>query len=250
MANSRDPGNSKNSPEADLPPAVRQFFLEFVESAKTAAGENLTSIILFGSGAEGRLRSTSDLNLMCVLRNVDSAALDGFRKSIQSGRAFRLRVMFIRADELPEHAKLFSVKFQDLKRRHLVLYGPDPLESLEIDRAALAARARQILANLKLRSRAAYAADGDNAARLTLAVADMAGPLRSAAAAVRSLQGSEMEPKAALAAAAEQAGITAAVLENVSRAREEGKLTLEAARTTMQALGGLCDYLLAGMKGL
>ncbi len=46
----------------DLPPEVQKVLDEFVLSAKEAFSNHLTSIVLFGSAAEGKLRPTSDIN--------------------------------------------------------------------------------------------------------------------------------------------------------------------------------------------
>jgi len=57
------------------------------------------------------------------------------------------------------------------------------------DPAERLARLRQVLLNLALRLRSAYAADGDREERLAVLVADAAGPLRSCAATIVELQG-------------------------------------------------------------
>jgi hypothetical protein len=61
----------------DLPPPVATILQEFV--ATLAATMTLESVILFGSAAEGRLRSTSDVNLSssmpCACRCVRAAPL-------------------------------------------------------------------------------------------------------------------------------------------------------------------------------
>ena len=44
---------------SELPPAIRQLLSDLVESAQTSLQDDLRSIVLFGSGAEARLRATS-----------------------------------------------------------------------------------------------------------------------------------------------------------------------------------------------
>lgn len=48
----------------DLPANVQRCLTDFINTAKVACGENLVYIVLFGSAAEGRLRATSNVNLM------------------------------------------------------------------------------------------------------------------------------------------------------------------------------------------
>lgn len=229
--------------DQDFPAEISAYLQELVSAASKAFGADLESVLVFGSGAEGRLRITSDLNVMCVLKSFSPQAADAMRPLLRQGHSLcRLRVLFILGSEIAENAHLFALKFSDIKRRHKVLFGSDPTAAIQIDRAALVLRLRQTLANLKQRSRAVYALDGDNAQRLTLTIADMAGPLRSAAAAVLGLAGQELPPKEALQKIALEAGISG--LEDLSRAREQGGLSLSAAKKTHQALSDLCSHLI------
>lgn len=242
-ANARERFRALLGPQC--PADVSDFLADFTDECGRVFDASLRSIVLFGSAAEGRLRLTSDLNLMCVFEDLAPLSIDRIRPLLrQGGELCRLRVMFVLKSEVPASAALFAVKFHDLKRRHVVLFGPDPLADLAIERRDLAFRARQTLTNLKLRMRAAYAWDGDNASRLSLSIADTAGPLRSSASAVLALSGVELGPREALAKAAAEAGVPPDVLANLSRAREEGLLTLESARMTHKALGDLCSWLL------
>lgn len=230
-------------------PEVSVFLDEFVAAVKNAAGGSLQSIVLFGSGAEGRLRNTSDLNVMCLLTSVDLTTLDGMRPTLKEGHALcRLRVLFMTPQELHTNARLFPVKFADMKRRHFMLHGADILSEIEIDRAALLFRLRQNLTNLKLRMRAAYVWDGDNAPRLSLSLADSAGPLRACASAVYLLQGIDLAPREALEKAANVAGMKPAHLGNLSRVREGAALSLLQVTETHKAFQNLCEKLLEDLR--
>ena len=54
----------------DLPEQVSRVLTEFVAAAQAAFAADLRSIILFGSAAEGRLRATSDVNLLLLLTKI------------------------------------------------------------------------------------------------------------------------------------------------------------------------------------
>ncbi|MDQ6893008.1 MAG: hypothetical protein M3167_10055 [Acidobacteriota bacterium] len=56
----------------------------FVESARNAFGPELDAVVLDGSGAEGRLRSTSDLNVLVVLSAFDPVRADALARSFQA----------------------------------------------------------------------------------------------------------------------------------------------------------------------
>ena len=56
-----------------LPENVERVLEGFVQSAQTAFGTDLISVVLYGSAAEGRMRSTSDVNVIVVLSRFDGA---------------------------------------------------------------------------------------------------------------------------------------------------------------------------------
>ena len=68
----------------ELPPTVATILQEFV--AALAATMTLESVILFGSAAEGRLRPTSDVNLLVIADDWTLDQLDAVRLSLRSGR--------------------------------------------------------------------------------------------------------------------------------------------------------------------
>jgi predicted nucleotidyltransferase len=184
----------------DLPEAIAQELNRFVEAVKTAWGQDLRSIVLYGSAAEGQLRTTSDVNVLVVLRAFNRPQADQIREPLRFARAaIRLGVMFLLESEIEDAAAAFAVKFGDIGARHRILYGGDPFEALEISRTAALARVKQVLLNLRLRLRERYAAVGLREEQLAQMVANMAGPLRTSAATICRLEGRTVDsPKAAL----------------------------------------------------
>src|SRR5689334_21092142 len=59
-----------------LPEPVSQALGSFIDAARAAFGDNLRSLVLFGSAAEGKLRATSDINVLIVLRTLERSELD------------------------------------------------------------------------------------------------------------------------------------------------------------------------------
>jgi predicted nucleotidyltransferase len=184
----------------DLPVAVRGVLTEFIDALVTVAGPALESVLLFGSAAEGRLRPTSDLNVLVMAASIDAAQLNALREPLRCGRAAAgLTVMFLEDAEFADACECFAMKFGDIKARHRVLYGRDPFTAFEIPRAAAIRRLQQVLLNLKLRLRERYALDGDQNDRLAASLADITGPVRVSAAALLALRdGQERPPKTAL----------------------------------------------------
>jgi predicted nucleotidyltransferase len=231
----------------DLPSPAAKALTEFVEKASEVLGPDLRSVVLYGSAAEGRLRTTSDLNLIVVLDRFEAARMDQLREALRLAQAAaRLAVMFLLASEVPPAMEAFAAKFADVLRRRRVLLGEDPFKGRSIPRAAEIARLRQVLLNLSLRLRAAYVTDGDREERLTLSVADAAGPLRSCAATLLELQGrpaaSGKEALEKLAAEAGDDGFTE-VLRRLSEARETRTLSPGTAAPVLLSLVDLAQRL-------
>ncbi len=182
----------------DLPAAVATILQEFV--AVLAATLPLESVILFGSAAEGRLRSTSDVNLLAIASDWTLEQLDAVRLPLRSGRAAAgLTVLFLKSAEVAAAVESFAVKFADIKARHRVLFGRSPFDSMQITRDSALRRVQQVLLNLELRLRERYVVEGDHQERLERLIADATGPLRASAATLVSLQdGRTLAPKAAL----------------------------------------------------
>ncbi|HEV8268393.1 MAG TPA: nucleotidyltransferase domain-containing protein [Thermoanaerobaculia bacterium] len=224
-----------------LPAPVRKELDDFVAAAESVFGEDLLSVVLFGSAAEGRLRSTSDVNVLLVLRAFDSRKADAFREPARlAWAAARLAPMFLVEEEVDAALVSFADKFADVLRRRIVLHGADPFAGKRIPRDATIARLRQVLLNLTLRLREAYVTRGLREEQLAIVIADAAGPLRSAAATILELEGtSPPQPKEALLRLAATLGDYAAALESLSGAREQRVLPPGEAGPVLLALVSL-----------
>jgi predicted nucleotidyltransferase len=182
-----------------LDKSVESVLADTVEQARSIFGDALKAAVLFGSAAEDRLRERSDVNLILVLARFERAAAEQFSGPYRAAHAaIRLNIMFLLEGEISDVATAFAVKFLDIKGRHRVLYGADPFATLEIAPAAIAARLRQVLNNLRLRLRETYTLTHASDDRLRGLVAESASGLRAAAHALLALEGRPAEsPRAA-----------------------------------------------------
>jgi hypothetical protein len=207
-----------------LPAEVRRILDNLVESARTSFGETLRSVVLYGSGAEGRLRATSDINLLFVLSRF-GPEVDGFREPFRFAQAAaNVTAMFVLEEELSDAAQAFAQKFADIERRHLVLHGEDLLSRLDIPRPALVRRLQQVLLNLTLRLRGSYVEQSLREEQCALTVAEVTGPLRTSAASILELEGrGRLAPKEALETLVRELGNARfeELLPHISEAREQ-----------------------------
>ena len=224
-----------------LTPAERtdRVLADLVPAARTALGDTLDSIVLYGSAAEGRLRPVSDVNVIFVLNRFDASRVEALGDPVRVAQAaIRLAPMVMLREEIPHAAAAFAVKFADIVRRHRVLHGSDPFADLVIARDRLVARLTQVLLNLRLRLRAAYLTRNFDEQLIDLIV-HAASALRSAAATLRELEGkARLSPRESLTQIVQELGDArfADVVEQMSVARESGVLPPGAPRPAVLAL--------------
>lgn len=230
-----------------LPEPLETLLQRFVSTAKDCFKEDLVSMVLFGSGAEGRVRAGSDLNLLLILKRFQRERVDAFREPLRLAQvAARASAMFLLESELPAAAEAFAVKFEDITRRHRLLHGLDLVTGLNPSRAARKMRLRQELLNLTLRLRERYATTSLREEQLTGAIIDAAGPLRAAAGGLCSLEGiPSSSPRHALEllAASFSSPGCAELPHLISQARQERSLPQGTASTVMLQLIQLCEAL-------
>lgn len=228
-----------------LPAEVNTTLCELTTLAIESLGEALVSVVLFGSAAEGRLRATSDVNLLFVLTRYTREAIDPLRDTLRLARTTaNVQVMYVLHAELTAAADAFAMKFTDIVNRHIVLYGEDPVQELAISREARLVRLRQVLLNSAIRLRERYAMISHRQEHLARVLAEYAGPLRVAAATLLDLQGQPAPSvKAALETLAPTLGVAgwAEALGHLSTARETQLLPPGAAEATFFTVLELCE---------
>jgi hypothetical protein len=240
--------------DGKLPESVEQAIDTFVAAANQAFLTDLVAVVLYGSAAEGRLRTTSDVNMLLVLKRFDQARVDRLREPMRLAHAaVNMNAMFLLEEEVPAAIEAFAVKFADILSRHRVLCGNDPFANLSTPRDALIRRLKQVLLNLQLRLRERYVLTSLREEQLALVVADTAGPLRSSAASLLQLEGNPApSPKEALARVIQEpqdAHISDALRE-ISVAREEGHLAPGKAAKTLMGLLELIQRMRERVDGL
>jgi hypothetical protein len=107
---------------------------EFVEKMRSAAGNNLVSVILYGSAADGEFHPEySDLNILCFLREASFAAITAIGSTIEWWRKQKHHPpLVLTPEELKTSADVFSIEFTDMKQRYRVLHGEDLLRDLDV----------------------------------------------------------------------------------------------------------------------
>jgi len=230
-----------------LPPEIDQGLSEFLSAARQAFDGELISAVLFGSAAEGRLRSASDVNLLLLLKRFDRMKADWVREPFRTAHVtMRLDVMFLLEAEIEPVMDAFAVKFSDILLRRRVLFGPDPFADLVIPPEAVRRRTTQVLLNLMLRMRERYALVSLREEQLVHVVADVAGPLRACAVSLLALEGKHApSPREALGLILTEQDAPGGkdVVSLIDTARREGSLPPGTAGPLIFSLIGLAEFM-------
>ncbi len=107
---------------------------EFINRLRAACGENLQSVILYGSAADGEFHPDfSNINLLCVLRESSFAKLTAMAPAVAWWTRQKHREpLVLAAEELESSTDVFSIELLDMQHRHRVLFGDDVLSGLSI----------------------------------------------------------------------------------------------------------------------
>src|SRR5271168_1315080 len=108
---------------------------QLVERLRKALGDDVLSVILYGSAATGDHHGKfSDLNVLCVLREIAPAQLRAsetvFHWWREQGNPAPL---LLTEHEVQTSTDCFAIEFHDIKQCHRVLYGADLVSALAID---------------------------------------------------------------------------------------------------------------------
>jgi hypothetical protein len=128
---------------------------QIVEKLQKALGQKLVSIVLYGSAATGDHHGKfSDYNILCVLTRITPDELRAvepvFRWWREQGNPSPL---LLTDHELKTSTDCFAIEFHDIRDHHRILFGPDLVESLEIDRSFYRAQVESQLRTKLLRLR-------------------------------------------------------------------------------------------------
>ncbi len=134
-----------------MPDALDQL----VEKLRNALGQDLVSVVLYGSAAVGDYHGKfSDYNVLCVLSRVAPVQLAAtetvFRWWREKGNPAPL---LLTEDEVRTSTDCFAIEFHDIKEHHRILFGADLVSSLAVDRCFYRAQVEHDLRARLLRVR-------------------------------------------------------------------------------------------------
>ncbi|OFV96317.1 MAG: hypothetical protein A3F68_07635 [Acidobacteria bacterium RIFCSPLOWO2_12_FULL_54_10] len=115
---------------------MEKLLSELVKRLQEAYGGDLVSVVLYGSVASGDQQAKfSDLNVICVLKQVGVAELRKVEKAIQWWIKQKQPAPLLISVEAARNAHdVFPIEFLDIQQSHRILYGEDLFVQIGVDR--------------------------------------------------------------------------------------------------------------------
>ncbi|MCX5819590.1 MAG: hypothetical protein NT047_06735 [Deltaproteobacteria bacterium] len=120
---------------AKIPKNPEEIFAEITGDYRKIFGEDLISIILYGSGAgEDYMPGKSDLNFLITLTDRGLEGLDRVLETVGRWRKRNVAIpLFMTREYLAGSQDAYPIKFLNMKRIYIVVMGEDVLAPLAFD---------------------------------------------------------------------------------------------------------------------
>ncbi|MDK2963520.1 MAG: hypothetical protein PWQ29_914 [Verrucomicrobiota bacterium] len=141
---------------------------QFTEQLKIICGDNLQSVILYGSAAAGDYAEKgSDYNLLVVLNDLSPAALQSLAKPVSAWeRAGNPPPLLFTRKRLAEAADVFPIELLDMCDTRRVLHGDDVIDGIRPDTANLRLQVERELRSALIQLRRNYLSASGSPRRL------------------------------------------------------------------------------------
>ncbi|HNT66861.1 MAG TPA: nucleotidyltransferase domain-containing protein [bacterium] len=121
---------------AKIPRSPKEIFSQFTDDLKECFGDQLESIILYGSGARNEyVRRRSDINFLVILSEQGISQLAKIFPLLKKWGKRKVSVpLFLTREYIDSSLDSFPLEFISLQRSHELVYGTDVLQELVIEK--------------------------------------------------------------------------------------------------------------------
>jgi len=209
---------------------TQETFKHFVDDLRSTHGDNLASVVLYGSAAVGdSVKQRSDYNLLIALNRIAPEDLRLAQAPVREWQRLGnpLPVYFTVA-ELNDAADVFPIEFRQMERARKVLYGRDPFEYVEMSDVHLRHQTEYELRSKLLQLRRLYIPASAKTERLTALMSDSLASFAALFRAVLLLKNTEppVAKRETVSATARLLGLDAEPFDRIFDLREAGAATL------------------------
>ena len=201
-----------------------------VDDLRAAHGENLASIVLYGSVAAGdHVELRSDHNLLIALHRIELEDLRSSQTAIRDWHGLGQPMpVYFTVEELKRAADVFPIEFLQMEKARKVLYGSDPFELVDISPANLRHQTEYELRTKLIQLRRLYIPASSSAEKLSALMSDSLASFAALFRAVLILHGQEPPVSKAdsVRATARLLGLEVSPFEQILELRAKAKSTL------------------------
>jgi predicted nucleotidyltransferase len=137
---------------------VQDALNHLIEDLRVTHGDNLSSVVLYGSAAAGdHIELRSDYNLLIALRHIGPEDLRQAQAPMREWQRLGHPLpVYFTVEELSDAADVFPIEFYQMENARIVLYGNDPFEFLKLSNTNLRHQAEYELRSKLIQLRRLY----------------------------------------------------------------------------------------------
>ncbi|HKC64833.1 MAG TPA: hypothetical protein VKB86_14415 [Pyrinomonadaceae bacterium] len=153
---------------------VRSALNHLVEDLRSTHGDNLASVVLYGSAAAGDyIELRSDYNLLIALNRITPADLRQAQAPMREWQRLGNPLpVYFTVEELKDAADVFPIEFHQMERARILLYGKDPFEFVELSNENLRHQTEYELRSKLIQLRRLYIPASVNTQQLSMLMGD------------------------------------------------------------------------------
>lgn len=166
---------------------------KFVNELRAAHGDNLASIVLYGSAAtDDAAHARSDHNLLIALSRITTDDLHAAHGALAEWHKLgQPTPIYFTVEELQNAADVFPIEFLQMEKARKILFGRDPFEFVQISQANLRHQTEYELRTGLIRLRRLYIPASDSADKLANLMSDSLASFAALFRAILILKGQE-----------------------------------------------------------
>ncbi len=113
---------------------TRAVIGDFAKELRGRCGDELVSLILYGSAASGEFAGKqSDINMLVVLKDTGLTKLRALSGVLNSRKFALMKPLFFTEEYIARSLDVFPIEFLDIKENYTVVYGKDVVKDMRID---------------------------------------------------------------------------------------------------------------------